>query len=148
MRARADFSEEFELKDFPFDEQLVSVHTTLNMPSNRAEIVQNVEFQSRFLANSFTLSSVFELMHGNYVEVTLSHSAPEESSAGICYPRCSFSILLQVRPGGGEGEQREVEAEGRRSVPRRTAGAWRVRLSRAPAHCAHGPRGVASRLAH
>lgn len=99
MRARATFTEQFELADFPFDMQDVTVMLTVQCPSTRVLLIPNEQFGSRFLAQSFQLGAVFDLLNQNQVAAKASLSSADESAAGIRYPRCAFSIKLQRRYG-------------------------------------------------
>ncbi|KAG8466309.1 hypothetical protein KFE25_002065 [Diacronema lutheri] len=99
MRAKGTFTEQYELAHFPFDVQDVHAVVTVQCPRSRVELVANAEYPSRFLSRSFQLGAVFELLHGSDVDAEVSLSHPDESSARIVYPRCSFSITLQRRYG-------------------------------------------------
>lgn len=99
LRVRGTFNEKMELENFPFDEQALHLMLTVNRPSAIIKIVPNSEYPSLFQHDSFHLGSVFRVIHGEHVFTMVSLSNPLESSAGLVYPRITFSILLERKAG-------------------------------------------------
>jgi hypothetical protein len=98
-RYNSVLGEEFELGNFPFDLQDLSILATLNLPSSRAELIPNEEYPSIFHRDSFRLSSIYTVTHGEQVHTTASLSLPSESSAGHTYPRVQFVMNLTRKQG-------------------------------------------------
>jgi hypothetical protein len=94
MRTRAVFAEEYELQEFPFDEQDLQICVTMNIPFMRAEILENSEFPSVMMHRTFQQKSVFDIVYDDVLRVVISKSDPSESGAGFVYPRCTFNTVL------------------------------------------------------
>lgn len=99
MRQKCRISEQMELENFPFDIQEMNVTLTFNASIERIQLMHNMQYPSLFLHKHFQLSSVYKVVYGDIVPATPSLSDPNESSARIIYPRCTFTILLERKPG-------------------------------------------------
>lgn len=99
MRAAGEFSEQYELEHFPFDKQDVSFTLTLNMPTTRAQLVDNVYYPSLFLYKGFALSSIFTPMAKAAIIVEAMSSDISESVTGTLYPRMRFAVPLARKYG-------------------------------------------------
>ena len=92
-------AQEFELEDFPFDVQPLTILVTLNIPTNRAVIIGNEEYPSLFLHKTFQQKSVYNVVYKEQLHWELQQSDASESTAGWTYPRIMFSVSMQRRYG-------------------------------------------------
>ncbi|OQR82066.1 hypothetical protein THRCLA_11169 [Thraustotheca clavata] len=99
VRLRGSFSEQFELTNFPFDQQELHVSWTVNQSSQLVELRVNDNFPSLFLLNNFQQGNVFRVVTSETVIATIGRSDASESSSGSIYYHCNTSIVLQRKPG-------------------------------------------------
>jgi hypothetical protein len=99
LRTRAVFAEQYELEDFPFDEQDIHICLTLNIPCLRAVLLENLEFPSVMMHRTFQQKSVFDIVYDDVLKVLASKSDPSESGAGFVYPRITFNTTLSRQYG-------------------------------------------------
>ena len=98
FRGKGVFTEEFELENFPFDEQALSITFSV-LKSNRLIVLEaNEEFPSTFVRSNFQMSNVFSVSHRDMVMTSKSYSSAKESASGVVYPRFTFSVVLQRQP--------------------------------------------------
>lgn len=93
-RYHSVLGEEYELADFPFDLQDISIVGTLNLPTSRASLINNQAFYSIYHEKSFRLGSTYKVTYNDQVHVTTTYSDANESSAGHVYPRVIFNMKL------------------------------------------------------
>ena len=99
LRFKAVLAEQYELEWFPFDEQDLHITTTLNIPTTRAMLKENLEFPCVMMHATFQHKSVFDIVYANMMHVDITESDPSESGAGFVYPRCEFYTTLNRRYG-------------------------------------------------
>jgi hypothetical protein len=99
IRAQAVFNECMELANFPFDIQELNIPVTINEPEHHFRIVVNQAFPPLFQASNFQMSDIFHVPLEDVVMAYPHNSSPSESSSGLLYPRCTFTIYIS-RKGG------------------------------------------------
>jgi hypothetical protein len=88
-----------ELANFPFDIQELNITLTINEPEHHFRIVVNQAYPPVFQVANFQMVDIF---HVPLEDVVLAHpynSSPSESSSGLVYPRCIFTIYISRRGG-------------------------------------------------
>jgi len=99
MQSHVTLPEMFELQNFPFDSQDLTIIQSLNLPFPRAKLLVNKEAPSLFAEDSFRFKSEFDVTYGNQLHVKELCSDPSASAAGSIYSRLSFSLNLARKPG-------------------------------------------------
>ena len=101
MRCHYVIAQEYHLRQFPFDEQDMSVVLSLNTPKKLASIAPggNREFHSLFQHKSFQQKAVWKVLHDEKLKVKVTESKPNESAAGNIYPRVMFTLRLRRNAG-------------------------------------------------
>ncbi|CAK4651334.1 hypothetical protein LEN26_012360 [Aphanomyces euteiches] len=99
IRFKGCFVEQFELQEFPFDQQTLNISLTINQPIKHVVFRSNDSYPSLFMANNFSLSNVFEVVIAEHVFAQVTLSNPKESSSGYVYNSINFSIALKRKPG-------------------------------------------------
>ncbi|KAF0736450.1 hypothetical protein Ae201684P_006754 [Aphanomyces euteiches] len=99
MRFKGCFAEEFELKDFPFDQQQLTLYLASNQPVSHVVLNCNDSHPSRFLAHNFTLGNVFDIVTAEHVLSYVALSDATESMSGSVYNSIDFFIYLERKPG-------------------------------------------------
>ena len=99
LRTHNVIAEEYELQDFPFDTQPLTLLVTVNIPITRAVIIGNEQYPSLFFHKAFQQKSVYDIVFKEQLHWELQQSEASESSAGFIYPRIMFSLSLRRRSG-------------------------------------------------
>jgi hypothetical protein len=99
IRKNAVLTEHMELKDFPYDEQELSISLRFNKPLGSFVVVHNEEWPSVIATNSFALSDIYDIAFQEMVFGSTGCSDPKESASGISYPIITFTIAISRRAG-------------------------------------------------
>jgi hypothetical protein len=98
FRGKGTFVEEYELRRFPFYEQLLNVTATVLKSEKLITMEANEEFPSFFVASNFQMSNIFSVAYWDYVLTTRAFSHAKESASGLVYPRITMAVLFVRKP--------------------------------------------------
>lgn len=90
--------EMFELQNFPFDSQDLTIKLSLHLPYPRGKIMINETSASSFAQESFRFKSEFDITYGRQVHCKELCSNPQVSAVGAIYTRITCKLNLTRRP--------------------------------------------------
>lgn len=98
FRSKGSFGEEFELHEFPFDVQDLSIVVSLLQSHEWVALEPNEEFPSTYIQSNFQLGNIYGIVFKDIVLVDIRQSSASESASGLIYPRVGFTVVLQRKP--------------------------------------------------
>ena len=104
LRTHNVIAEEYELQDFPFDTQPLTLLVTVNIPITRAAIIGNEQYPSLFFHKAFQQKSVYDIVFKEQLHWELQQSdvpsRPPASSIRdhvLAQPQATLRLLHDQR---------------------------------------------------
>lgn len=97
-RGKGEFAEEYELENFPFDEQFLNLSVSVLIATHLVRLDTNEQYPSTFVSSNFQMSNIFRVVYQDLVLTNRAYSNPRESASGVVYPRMTFSVLFLRKP--------------------------------------------------
>ena len=94
-RRNAVYNSSFNLRMYPFDEQIIKIAVIFNLDQYSAKLTENLRSRSLFLYQNFHLDDIFNVVNQQQVDTEISFSNPAFSSVNSSYSVVQYGVTLR-----------------------------------------------------